>query len=610
MIEPMMKYTFLAYHGDYGEFLTRLQEQGMVHVNEKEQGQLENEGLAEQYKQTSELRSTIKMLQKLSDESDDQQQETDKDGFDVLAEVKTLQQKIDKLKLDRAAVQKDIDITKPWGKYDLSYFKKIADAGYQLRFFVCPSRKFNAQWNEQFTIEAINHNNAQDFFVVIAKRDENVDIDAEEIKLPAANPEDLIERKQELEKQQDKAQTRLTELANTSIKALQQTLLKKEEELGFSKVELSTENEAENTLRILEGWIPSKKQQKFEQFLEKEPVYFERAKANPQDKVPVLLKNKRFPRLFEPLGELYSLPNYRELDLTPFFAPFYMLFFGFCLGDAGYGLLMVATGFLKSPKRKKLNPILTLVQWLGVATILFGIIGGTLFGINLYQSGWPVYADLQSRFDAQNTSINEILFNLSIIIGAIQILFGLFLKAANESRQFGFKYSLGTIGWIVLFIGLGFYVYIQKTALLPDELAPYFLYGILGISGVLILLLNNPDKNVFINFGAGLWNTYNMVTGVLGDLLSYIRLFALGISSAILGFVFNSLAVQMSPDIPVIQIVVMVIILLIGHGINLFMSGLGAFVHPMRLTFVEFYKNAGFTGGGSKYAPFSKAEKN
>jgi F0F1-type ATP synthase membrane subunit c/vacuolar-type H+-ATPase subunit K len=104
-----------------------------------------------------------------------------------------------------------------------------------------------------------------------------------------------------------------------------------------------------------------------------------------------------------------------------------------------------------------------------------------------------------------------------------------------------------------------------------------------------------------MNVGIGIWNTYNMATGILGDLLSYIRLFALGIASAIMGFVFNSLAVEMSGSIPVLSAIIMVIILVIGHSINLFMSGLGAFVHPLRLTFVEFYKNAGYTGGGKKY---------
>jgi V/A-type H+-transporting ATPase subunit I len=122
-------------------------------------------------------------------------------------------------------------------------------------------------------------------------------------------------------------------------------------------------------------------------------------------------------------------------------------------------------------------------------------------------------------------------------------------------------------------------------------------------------VLNDPNRNIFMNIGSGLWDSYNMVTGLLGDVLSYIRLFALGISSAVMGFVFNDLAISLSGNTPVVSQLVMVIILLIGHGMNIFMSGLGSMVHPMRLTFVEFYKNAGFEGGGKKYSPFSKIVK-
>jgi len=99
-----------------------------------------------------------------------------------------------------------------------------------------------------------------------------------------------------------------------------------------------------------------------------------------------------------------------------------------------------------------------------------------------------------------------------------------------------------------------------------------------------------------------------MATGLIGDLLSYIRLFALGLCGGVMGFVFNQLAVQLSGDTPVVSHLVMIIILLLGHSLNIFMSGLGAFVHPMRLTFVEFYKNAGFEGGGKKYKPFKYIE--
>jgi V/A-type H+-transporting ATPase subunit I len=188
----------------------------------------------------------------------------------------------------------------------------------------------------------------------------------------------------------------------------------------------------------------------------------------------------------------------------------------------------------------------------------------------------------------------------------VQILFGMVLKSINETRQWGWRYAIGTIGWIVLLVGSIVFYLLQTTEVVAAEHLTIPQYALYGISGVMILLLNSPDKNIFMNVGIGLWGTYNMITGLLGDLLSYIRLFALGIASAIMGLVFNSLAVEMSGSIPVLSAIIMVIILIIGHGINLFMSGLGAFVHPLRLTFVEFYKNAGYTGGGKRYDPFRK----
>ena len=126
---------------------------------------------------------------------------------------------------------------------------------------------------------------------------------------------------------------------------------------------------------------------------------------------------------------------------------------------------------------------------------------------------------------------------------------------------------------------------------------------------MLIFFLNSPHKNPFINVGAGLYSCYEMATGVVGDLVSYVRLFAIGLCGAIIAQVFNALSVGLSGDIPVLSWIFMAAILAIGHGLNIFISALGAFVHPVRLTFVEFYKNAGFEGGGRRFTPFKRAEK-
>ena len=121
-----------------------------------------------------------------------------------------------------------------------------------------------------------------------------------------------------------------------------------------------------------------------------------------------------------------------------------------------------------------------------------------------------------------------------------------------------------------------------------------------------MFLFSDPDINIFARFGKGIWDLYSAITGIFGDVLSYIRLFALSASGGILGYVINSISLPVLHSVPVLGPILFIIIMVIGHGANIALSGLGAFVHPMRLTFVEFYKNAGFEGGGKKYKPYAK----
>jgi V/A-type H+-transporting ATPase subunit I len=198
------------------------------------------------------------------------------------------------------------------------------------------------------------------------------------------------------------------------------------------------------------------------------------------------------------------------------------------------------------------------------------------------------------------------MFNVALVLGVVQILFGMFVRACATVRRYGWAYSLERWGWLIFFIvgGSMYLAFFYKKDTPPSDTARYLFYAVLGISALFIFVLNTPKRNPLINIGAGLWNTFNMATGLLGDVLSYIRLFALGLCGGVMGSVFNQLAIQLSGDIPVVSQIAMVLILLFGHSLNIFMSCLGAFVHPMRLTFVEFYKNSGFEGGGKQYKPF------
>lgn len=603
MIVPMLKYSFLVYHKDYTRFLKELRRLGVVHIIEKEKD-VPSE-IRDKFDHIKEIGGVLKFLAKREIERNDADCSiSGAEAFDIVKKAMAdLEQKQQQL----SGLKKEITLVEPWGDFSLKTVEALKENRLKLRFYTIQQRKFDEKWLYEYPIEVISYHAGQVYFVVVEKGNLTDEIPAEEMRTPEKPLSVLLETKEKLEKEIADINALFDKHGRESMDAIEGYYKQMLESVEYDQAIMHTHPEAAEKVMLLEGWVPEPKEADMIAYLEQGSVVYTRQKAVKGDKIPIELKNKKFAKKFEMLGELYSLPKYGELDLTPFFAPFYMVFFGFCLGDAGYGILMaIASIFLKKKVPKELKQAMGLVFYLGLSTIFFGIIGGTFFGIPLYETSLPVYSKLATDLEARGTDINNMLFYLSLALGAVQIIFGLFLKAINETRQYGWKLAIGTMGWIVLLVGsISVYSIGEFTAIESSSLTPVW-YVLLGVSGVMILLLNNLTRNVFMNVGIGLWDSYNMVTGILGDLLSYIRLFALGISSAILGFVFNSLAVSMSGNIPVLSILIMVVILVIGHGINLFMSGLGAFVHPMRLTFVEFYKNAGFSGGGKKYHPFKK----
>jgi V/A-type H+-transporting ATPase subunit I len=519
----------------------------------------------------------------------------------VLAAYEQLKAQQDELNIQQQGLQKEFESMSVWGDFDLEMIEKLRQAGMALKFYSCRERDFQAAWQARFDTVQIAVINSLVYFVAFTPVGTTEEPDAEKIRLSSRSLSQLASDLNHTKAQLQEIDIQLNQMAAAHLNNLKEARRQINERIDLNKVHLQTEKKADNYLMLLEGWVPEIREVGLLEALGGLDVYYVGvAPAKDDNSVPVLLKNNRFARLFEPVGELYDMPNYHELDLTPMFAPFFLMFFGLCLGDAGYGLLLLTAALLVRPKAKPaMKPLMNLVACLGVGTMVFGAISGTFFGIPLLDMDWAWLTSFK------NFMLNpDQLFNLALIIGAVQIIFGMFVKVIGQIRRYGWAYSLETWGWLILILGIGGLYLADKNGLLPPDTVRYTRYGVLGISGVFILLLNMPGRNPFINIGAGLWNSYNMVTGLMGDLLSYIRLFALGISGSVMGLVFNQLAVQMSGNIPVVSWIIMLIILIIGHSLNIFMSGLGAFVHPMRLTFVEFYKNSGFEGGGKKYKPF------
>jgi V/A-type H+-transporting ATPase subunit I len=603
MILPMKKYSMLVHHADFEQFLVNLQNLGVVDVTDR--GVEPDAATREKIEQLQQYDRIIKFLSaKIQKESDNT---TRLSAEEIVDKVSRMQAELDDIRQKSTSLDKQFRTLRPWGDFDREMLDKLEANGYKLRFFMAGQRKFKPEWASQFNLEVISETDGQVYFIIVDTGREVIDIDAEELRPPERAVSAVIAEREKLEERATKISNYFKDHARAFVPELLVARNGLLDQINFKNVVQNSATQADDQIRIVQGWVPAQNAAAVDEFLKEQGIFFITENPVKGEKVPILLKNGNFSNLFEPIGNLYSLPKYGELDLVPFFAPFFMMFFGFCLGDAGYGLLFLIGATIAKPRVDgMMKKIVTLAQWLGGATIIFGALTGTFFGMNLIEMVDDGNLTWLASFRKYMLD-SEKMFYFALILGAIQILYGMGIKAVNLSRQYGFRHSLSTLGWMLLIIGSAVLLMLRTEA--NQQFINTSLYVLLGITGILILFMNNPDKNIFINFGGGLWDVYSVVTGVLGDLLSYIRLFALGVSSAILGYVFNDLAMQMSGNVPVLSQIIFVLILLIGHGLNIFMASLGAFVHPLRLTFVEFYKNAGFQGGGKPYSPFTKKEK-
>lgn len=587
MIVPMYKYTFAVYHREYDDFLSKLASLGVVDVSINKNDV--DDIVRSKMLLISQLTDVVKFLrtrnQPLSDIP------VKRDGIEVMNEVKELQSQLEKVIHRQGLLKKELTLAEPWGDYSADLIRKIHEAGYTLRFYITPERKFITILQDQPGIIEISRYQNNVYFVQLSRNNEIFSIETDEIKIPDISPEQLRKAYEESNKEIAEINDKLNSIAAKYLPALNESRQRVLGEINYQQVLIKTVKEAEEKLFILTGYTPVTHNENLEKYLESSNIIYYKDRPVPHDNPPIYLKNGWFARLFEPIGEIFSLPNYREMDLTPFFAPFYMMFFGFCMGDVAYGLVLLLMGlFLRNRVSPTLRVYLTLAIFLGIATIIFGIIGGTIAGFDM--EAYALYSPLH-KYMLSDTQI----FYFALILGLIQVVYGMVIQAYRKAVQFGFKYAIATIGVIVSVLAV-----VDMTLLKLTSISQYILYG--GIA--LMFLFSDPDINIFARLGKGVWDLYSNVTGIFGDVLSYIRLFALSASSGILGFVINSISLPLLDSVPVLGHILFIIVMLVGHGANLALAGLGAFVHPMRLTFVEFYKNAGFEGGGNKYTPYSK----
>ena len=606
MIVKMMKYNIVLFSAERERFIERLRELGMVDITTSgwEPTEADRELISAIDGRTKTLASLEQFVAGDNYVAGAKAVEAGK-AYEMYQSAQSV---IAAAKSENVRLQKALEEWLPWGDFDCSTLAKLAENGVVLRYFSTPHSTFakhSEEWSKTFNIAVVSEADSLVRFVVIGNGSEEIAIDAQEQKAPTmsnAELKALITKNDAIVAEQ-----------NAVISAVADAKAEIEAELASLKcamqnlrIEATADKAADGLLLVMEGWAEKETSSVVDEALNEYPnVVYIKSDPTPEDDTPVKLKNNRFARLFEMIGGLYALPKYGTLDMTPFFAPFYMLFFAICLNDAGYGAILLLAGILLAVKGgEKLRQAAYLTIVCGGATTLFGLYTGSLFGMSIPALlGYPNMADCPIPFlDFQGK-----FFTWSLALGVIQILVGMLLDIVFKARHFGITTVFGKLGWFIVLLSgclAGGLQMLDSSWVIPGfTTSSIAFYVALGLGITLMLVLNDVKRNPILNVASGLWDTYNNLTGLLSDVLSYIRLFAIGLSGGVLAQVFNSLAVGLTgldEGIEqfgvgtIFQILGATAILLVGHGINLFMSSISSFVHPMRLTFVEFYKNAGF----------------
>lgn len=313
------------------------------------------------------------------------------------------------------------------------------------------------------------------------------------------------------------------------------------------------------------------------------------------EKPPVIVRNKNFIRPFESVTNIYGMPRSHEPDPTPYLAPFFILFFGLCLGDAGYGIILaflsfIAIKILKLPKEKQ--GMFRLLMYGGFITFIVGVALGSWFGIDL----------LKIRIiNPVEEPLKMLLF--ALVLGIIQVIVGISINFYwnLKNKDWGRAFDSGL--WLYFIFSILFWLLIKANIVGSNfsQLSVYLTY--LGIA-VIVLTQGRRQKNFLMKLPGGILSLYNLV-GYLSDVLSYSRILALGLATSIIAMVINLIAMLFKDMIPYLGWMVAAVILIGGHLFNLAINALGSFIHSGRLQFVEFFPKF-MEGGGRRFRPFKK----
>lgn len=654
-VVPMQKIGMLVHKQEKEEILNFLQDKSVLHLTDAqgEEGLAPaelSEDLHQLHYQAAELEFAIHFLSRF---------ETKKKGLQAMVDgdiVKASQEDIDVVKVDfkwKKAVETcknleeamvDLQNEKkiltelreklsPWTHHQAPLNEPRETQTSKSLFASCPLKEWNelkseiAGSSELAVIEMDNIVEGTVYFQVICEKSLASSIEGmvlthkgEMVELPElkGNPKEELqsisrrfhEIDTETAKLEESAKKETPSLRNLRIlfDAVNWELIQKEADRKFAVTESSV---------LVTGWVPKKGVKSLKADLHSVNPNFELFEMEPDEgeSAPVLLVNKGLLKPFESVTGIYGLPLPNEMDPTPYLAIFFIVFFGLALTDAIYGLLMFAImfsvlRFLKIPKKSQ--GLIRLLMYAGLITFFAGALYGGWasmtpdqapgFLTTLNDAGEKVFRF--QKIDAIKNPMGVLI--LSLVLGYVQVLFGVILNFVHKFKTESKKYAMiDDFPWVFILSVIALQIMLA-VGLLPEAMSGFLMILTwIAVAGI-ILTQGREKKNPILKLLSGVLGLYGLV-GYLSDILSYSRLLALGLATAIIGLAVNTIA-GMVNGIPYVGIVLAIIVLIGGHTFNIGINALGAFIHSGRLQFVEFFTKF-LEGGGKAFEPLRKKSK-
>jgi len=425
------------------------------------------------------------------------------------------------------------------------------------------------------------------------------DAEAVDFKREENSPENIVsECRKEIEKIQKKISEISGKISEKGAEYEKYVVLYDYFLFRINRTEVLNKSLMTRDVFFMEGWVEKENQTILQKLADSyDGVDLNWMEPEKGESIPVKLKNNPVSRPYEAITGLYALPKRGEIDPTPFVAVFFAVFFGFCMTDAAYGIVLIAICFYLMPKLPEGKKYLWIFIGGGVLTIFAGTITGSWFGNNIEMafpelSGIQVFREKLTIFDPFENPLNFLI--LSLVFGAVQIFTGLILSIKEKVKQKNyFNAFANEISWILFFILLGSFV------ITNSNMFKFLMF----VPILIIVLFSSQSKSLIIRLAKGGFTAFNGLIGFLGNILSYSRIMALGLVTAGLAMSVNILAKIVRELIPGFGVVLAIFIFIGGHIFSIAINTLSGFVHTMRLQFAEFFPYF-YEGGGEMFKPF------